>query len=325
MEAILTQEQIDKCPLYVKKWVDIGLSTEPVDKKLAEDAINLMYECGKVEKPKKIVWLKSPLSMFIAFHEIMTTKHLNWDTLYDKVKDANVINDPGYKDAIGDYLNETVYGNHEAGWLSFYDFFETEFPEKYKFDNLAGLNALSKTCGWVFPRVDVCFASERHSVLNRDDEGRLHCENGPAVSYSDGWSVYAIHGVRLPEYIIMRPEEITVDKIHDQSNAEIKRVMIDKFGKARYIQESGAIMVHQDEFGELYKAEIEGDEPLMMVKVINSTPEPDGSSKEYFLRVPADEEYDVIGVLKGPMARAKQAVAWTFKLTEEQYNPIIET
>lgn len=325
METELTQEQIDKCPLYVKKWVDIGLSTEPVDRELAEKAINQMYECGKVDKPKKIVWFKSPLSMYIGIHEVMQTRKLNWDTLYDRVKDINVINDPSYKDAIGGYLNETVYGNHEAGWLSFYDFFETEFPEKYKFDNLVGLNALSKTCGWVFPRVDVCFASERHTILNRDEEGRLHCEDGPAVSYSDGWSVYAVHGVRVPEYIIMRPEEITLDKIRDQPNAEVRRVMIGKFGEGRYIEESGAVMIHKDKYGELYKAEIEGDEPLVMVRFVNSTPEPDGTSKIYFKRVPPDEEHDELGIIKGPMLRAKQATAWTFRVPEDKYNPLIET
>jgi len=37
--------------------------------------------------------------------------------------------------------------------------------------------------------------------------------------------------------------------------------------------------------GELYFAEVPGDEPLVMVKVMNSTLEPDGSPKPYFLRV----------------------------------------
>jgi hypothetical protein len=50
-----------------------------------------------------------------------------------------------------------------------------------------------------------------------------------------------------------------------------------------------------------------------MVKVINSTPEPDGRFKDYFLRVPP------------MMVRARQAVAWTFDKVEHNYAPALET
>ena len=50
-----------------------------------------------------------------------------------------------------------------------------------------------------------------------------------------------------------------------------------------------------------------------MVQVTNSTPEPDGSFKDYWLRVPPDTE------------RAKQAVAWTFGKTEADYDVALQT
>ena len=50
-----------------------------------------------------------------------------------------------------------------------------------------------------------------------------------------------------------------------------------------------------------------------MVKVVNSTPEPDGSFKDYFLRVPPE------------IVRAKQAVAWTFGKKENEYSPALQT
>jgi hypothetical protein len=56
-----------------------------------------------------------------------------------------------------------------------------------------------------------------------------------------------------------------------------------------------------------------GDEPLVMVKVRNSTPEPDGAYKDYFLRVPPT------------MRTAREAVAWTFGLEAEDYKPTQET
>jgi hypothetical protein len=65
--------------------------------------------------------------------------------------------------------------------------------------------------------------------------------------------------------------------------------------------------VHRDETGVLYRKEFLNDEPLVMVKVINSTVEPDGSFKSYFLRVPPS------------MTTAREAVAWTFDMSPESY------
>jgi hypothetical protein len=55
------------------------------------------------------------------------------------------------------------------------------------------------------------------------------------------------------------------------------------------------------------------DEPLVVVRVENSTREPDGSKKYYFLRVPPH------------ITRAKEAVAWTFGLDSANYLPKKET
>jgi hypothetical protein len=49
------------------------------------------------------------------------------------------------------------------------------------------------------------------------------------------------------------------------------------------------------------------------VKVRNATPEPTGEFKDYFLRVPPT------------MARAREAVAWTFSMREEEYLPAVQT
>jgi hypothetical protein len=52
---------------------------------------------------------------------------------------------------------------------------------------------------------------------------------------------------------------------------------------------------------------------LVLVHVTNATPEPDGSQRSFFLRVPPD------------MQRARQAVAWTFGKSEREYAPVRES
>ncbi|MBI1807932.1 MAG: hypothetical protein HYR76_12880, partial [Ignavibacteria bacterium] len=102
-------------------------------------------------------------------------------------------------------------------------------------------------------------------------------------------------------------------QILSEVNAEVRRVMIERFGVQQFIVASGAKVIHQDECGVLYKKELMMDEPLVMVKVINSTPEPDGTYKSYFLRVPPT------------ITTAREAVAWTFDMKPEEYSPKRQT
>jgi hypothetical protein len=136
---------------------------------------------------------------------------------------------------------------------------------------------------------------------------RLSNETGPTLE-SDIEPLYFWHGVMVPEKVVIAPELITIAEIREEENAEVRRVMMERYGLARYLEDSGAVRIHQDELGELYRTEIPNDEPLVMVKVLNSTVEPDGTRKPYFLRVPPDQKI------------ARDAVAWTFGYPSgEQY------
>jgi len=215
--------------------------------------------------------------------------------------------------SVGASVWASSYGSHDADFLSFYSFFRNELKLTTQTDKITGLTELANHCGWILPHENICFASERHCILNRDERGRLHSISDPAIMYPDGWKIYAIHGVRVPEYIVTNPEQITIDKIDSEKNAEIRRIMIDIYGAKNYIENCGATLIHNDKYGKLYKKVVEDDEDIVMVKVINSTSEPDGTFKEYYLRVPPNIE------------RAHQAVAWTFGKTEKTYNPLLET
>ena len=158
--------------------------------------------------------------------------------------------------------------------------------------------------------VFVCRQPILHSV---DERWRIHNESEAAMKYADGFAVYAWHGVLVDEDVITAPEQITVEKIETMRNIEVRRVLIERYGLTRYLQDSGAKVIHEDDFGTLYRKQIAGDEDLVMVKVVNSTAEPDGTFRDYFLRVPPS------------ISRAKEAVAWTFGLAEEDYSPDFES
>jgi len=142
-----------------------------------------------------------------------------------------------------------------------------------------------------------------------------------AISYPDGWGWYAWHGLRVPEQVILAPDTLTVEQINSEANVEIRRVMIERFGSARYVQDVGAEVLHRDDWGTLYRAHLTDDEPLVMVRVVNSTPDADGSVRDYWLRVnPQLRPLGENGILGQPQTlTARNAVASTFGLRGEDY------
>ena len=189
---------------------------------------------------------------------------------------------------------------------------------------------LAQTAGWTLPHKNICWVSERHHILARDERGRLHSVAGPACAYPDGWAIYAVHGVRVPEYVVERPQEITIAKIAAEENIEVRRVMIERYGEARYITDSGMKPVARDErFGDLYVQRMESGRPIAIVYVTNRTAEPDGTFRRYPIPVNPDL-YD------GDAGKIPQAaVASTWRTTPggkelmfkdwRMYNPIVET
>lgn len=111
-----------------------------------------------------------------------------------------------------------------------------------------------------------------------------------------------------------RPEILfELKDIRAEGNVEARRLMIEFYGLGKYLQESGAVLIHQDQVGELYRMRQVDDEDLVVVKVVNSTAEPDGSFREYFLRVPPS------------ITHAREAVAWSFGMKENEYEPKVQT
>lgn len=158
---------------------------------------------------------------------------------------------------------------------------------------------------------------ERPSKLERDERGRLHSLNGASISWPDGWGLYSVNGVRVPAQVIEQPESITVADIESEQNAEVRRVMLDRYGLDRFLRESGAQKVQQDRFGELYARALGGLD-YRFVRVLNSTPEPDGTYKSYVLQVD-------LAPNGRPPKSAHEAVAATFGLTPEEYGPVWES
>jgi len=204
------------------------------------------------------------------------------------------------------------FGQHDAYLLAEVDFFRRcGLSAAHWFD---GHSAVARSAGWWSPHDGYVILTERPLNLHLDEEGRLHRETGPALVYPDGWGIWASHGVRVPREVIEQPETLEPERILREVNVEVRRVMMERFGHGRLLRERGAKLLGTDDFGKLWRLDLRrGEEPLVMVEVVNSTAEPDGSFKDYFLRV-------------SPECRtAQEAVAWTFGMTPEEYRVSVQT
>lgn len=201
---------------------------------------------------------------------------------------------------------DAVLGQHDAPWLAL-------FAAVGRLDALTGLAETARAAGWWWPYEQVAIVCDRPSELHRDEPGRLHRGDGPALSFPDGFALHAWRGMPIPPDLTDTLAGLTAERIAAESNAELRRVMLENFGYDRYLAETGARPVHRDETGVLWRIALPGDEPVAMVEVLNSTPEPDGTRRTYHLRVP-------------PGTRtAREGVAWTFGLSGDDYEPVRQT
>jgi len=120
-------------------------------------------------------------------------------------------------------------------------------------------------------------------------------------------------GVPITPRIAFQPECITVAEILSESNTELRRVLLERFGMERFLFEADAEVLDEDRDAggerKLLRVPMVGDEALVCVVVLCPS-----TSRQYILRVPPT------------MRTCHQAVAWTAGFENpDDYRPVIET
>jgi hypothetical protein len=162
---------------------------------------------------------------------------------------------------------------------------------------------------WISSQEVVCVPRPALWIVN----DQLDREDGPAVEWPTGERYFFWRGVEVPSWFIERPEQITMELIRGELNLEFRRCMIERFGEARFLVETGAQLVAEDEHGKLWRPKLTQERSHMLLEVKNGTLEPDGTRRLYFLRVPPE------------MRTPHQAVAWTYGLPPGQYDVAVRT
>ncbi|ALU97357.1 hypothetical protein WQO_30855 [Streptomyces globisporus C-1027] len=330
----------------VNTWRSVAAATGRADRAAAEAGVRRAYRTAGLAEPDRIIWAASPRAAVGTVEKLTdagrsvreevrtrpwaderrrmydelgpagwsalwsATGAQLWETtaaLAERIRTgvvADLAPRPQDEGAVRLVLLDAVLGQHDAAWLAAFDGHG---------DRLAGLAEVARNAGWWWPYEHAVVITERPDVLHRDEAGRLDHGEGPALAYRDGFALHAWRGMPVPAAFLEELSSLTPERIRAEENAELRRVMLEYYGYDRYLTESGAEPVHRDETGILWRIALDGDEDVVMVEVVNSTPEPDGTYRTYWLRVP-------------PTTRtAKDGVAWTFGLEGAAYAPVRQT
>ena len=153
---------------------------------------------------------------------------------------------------------------------------------------------LFEDCGWIFPFEKICLVCDRPLHLRFDAENRLHAEGEPAIAFADGYSLYFHHGVKLPEkYGKVHSDLWQAEWLLSESNAELRRVLIETMGYDRICQQLQAVELDSWQEYTLLKIDKADVEPIYLLKMTCPS-----TGFIHALRVPPD------------MRAAKDAIRW---------------
>jgi hypothetical protein len=208
-------------------------------------------------------------------------------------------------------FNEVAVVPHDLASLGVYEYLHDVLAWREPTQPMRGLWKIAKSAGWIVPHEHVCWISERPRLLRTDARARLHCADGPALQYPDGWSAYVWKGSQVPAWAIEHPERITRSDLANTFEPLLRNCLIEIMTPESFIASGVPSRASQDETGVLWR-KLWGFRGVTVgswtaVEVVNGTPEADGSRKRYVLRVPSR------------MRSAREAVAWTYGLTAQQY------
>ena len=266
----LTQAQIDVMPHYVSKWTQIGLDCAPLDETRATQAVVAMYANVGLDAPQ-VFFAQGPQHGFDVYMQLGGSNHAT-------------------------FMAGIMFGQHEAPWLSFYEYFKNEVGVK-NLEQIEPIIQVARECGWVYCAREAAIVMAKPTVIHMDEDRRLHHEHEAAIRYPDGFEVYAWHGVRVPSAWILNRESLTAHEALAVENMEQRRAACEIVGWVRILDQLQGVVVDQDEdpqIGTLVRVQIPdvGEEQFLRVMC--------GTGREFALPVPPD------------VTTALAANAWTF-------------
>jgi hypothetical protein len=130
-----------------------------------------------------------------------------------------------------------LYGSIESYWVSYF-----LFPYKYLGidygENNVKLEMMDKyirNCGIIYTFKNICFVCENPVEINKKGI-QLHADGKPSIKYKDGYGIYYLNGINVPDWLVLTPkEDLTIKQYNSIKNADVKAQFILKTGIEKFI------------------------------------------------------------------------------------------
>ena len=249
---------------------------QPLDHNKIGQSIGACYEAVGEKPPLAIVWAPGPVAA-LAWSAILRAE--------GEKPEARQL-----WDQLGDQLNGAIAS---GWWLTDYEFWlhiaqiSGITPPDEATLSLARQAADMLTPTMIIPLRGVCIAVDQHTALHRDNRNRLHCTDGAAWAWADGTQIYALDGIRVPEWVVRRPDPKRI--ISDElPNTEQRRVAMAHYGWDRAVDDLNLKIIEASDnpvWGTLYalpETLVERGQATLLV-CQNASPDRDGTVRTYGL------------------------------------------
>lgn len=245
----LTKEQQAKMPEYVKKWINIGISTDRLDYDNTSEIVNDFREIIKLKTDVPLVIVENPIEAWVMC--CLHKQGIETDNLYDEM--CGVFNGNPKRYSIPQASLPYQTGSFYASVFSLYDFFLSEFKQEIKIDPeiLTKYKKWEKTCeiGCIYPLKDITIVCQKPTVIHLNENNVLHKDGGAALEYSGlgEFKIYALNGVTVPDWLALTPiQDIDITQYKTIENADVKAEFVRKLGLERFLGEGKMIDTYQN-------------------------------------------------------------------------------
>lgn len=318
---------------HVLKWIGIGLSTEKTNHEKVKETIKALYQDIFNLPVPRIAHFKSPVACSVGAArtamEMMGEASPGEVLDEEKEKRLKLLTSEGYSNY---YINQ-FWADFGAGieWVNKNE--KEAFANKDLEKKAEIFKVLIEECGWTWFHEELFCYSSKPVTIKRDANGKLHCTTGMAIEYADGFGISAIHGIVIPNEWLTRPA--TIDMIRNEGNIEKRRILIDLMGVKNFVKEGKFKVVDRGEPDHQVKglrnARLLKDESgELILEMVNSTPEADGTNKLYHLRIDGTAyngraEKECLAAMASTWRENYNLDVLFFKSPEEYLDMMIET
>lgn len=241
----LTPEQEAAIPQYVERWTKIGLACGKSDPKVAETFVNWLFKLLKRDPNPVLIMATGPKDGWIKVVQAAILEEMKIDKwtpeVIDKKRLDKELKETGF---VWPYLD----GSFFSGWFAWATYCRDELKVEGITEELNNLLVM-KELGLIWPLNKFCVVTDRPEQIHIKGKD-LHKDGGAAITYTDSTKVFALNGVRVPDWLATsKAEDLDPLEFAKLSNVEIRREFVRKVGVEQLVNKLGAETLDKSDNG----------------------------------------------------------------------------